>query len=368
MDNYSEKKNHVCHIILRLDIGGLERVLINLINSLSSNFTHTIICLETSSAFEQLLNKPVDIIELNKRPGREFSTHWAIFKWLIKNKPDVVQTYNLPSIEYQALSWLTFRRIRIHAEHGREIDDIDGNNRKRNLLRKISLPFVNQVVSVSTDLTFWLTNSLHVKKRKITQISNGIDTGVFSSAEKLHDSFVVGAVGRIDEVKNHGILIELCKYLEVNNSNVYEQIKFEIVGDGPELSRMRALVTQNNLSNKINFSGKSLKIVDKLNSFSLFLQPSKYEAMPMTVLEAMSCQLPIIASDVGGVSNVISHGVNGLLFNVHNLHELADQVIELFENKSKRDFLALNARKDVVCNYSCNAMANNYKKLYESVN
>jgi len=351
-----------------MDIGGLERVLINLINTMPNNFKHSIVCIEDSSDFSQLLNKQVDIIELKKTPGREFKTHWKILRLLFKNKPRVVQTYNLPTVEYQALAWLARVPIRIHAEHGREIDDMDGKNRKRNLLRKISLPFSTQIVSVSDDLTRWLIDVLKIKASKISNISNGIDTEMFCAKQTENNSFLIGAVGRIDEVKNHELLILLFEYLKEHYPAIYEKVTLEVVGDGPNLTKMKAIVSMKKLNNKIYFSGKSLNVVSKLRSFSLFLQPSHYEAMPMTVLEAMACQLPIIASDVGGVSKVIHHGVNGVLFQTNDLQELVMQVVELFENKSKRECLAFNAREDVVYHYSSQTMADNYMKLYRSVN
>ncbi|MBA6381801.1 glycosyltransferase [Colwellia sp. BRX10-6] len=362
------KQFHICHIILRLDVGGLERVLINLINTMPNNFKHSIICLEIATDFGKLLNKQVDIIELEKLPGREFKTHRKIFFWLLKNKPEVVQTYNLPAVEYQSLAWLARVPLRIHAEHGREVDDIDGLNRKRNLLRKISLPFATKVVSVSNDLTNWLKDTLKIKAEKIIFIANGIDTNVFCYKNVTPYEFVIGAVGRIDDVKNHELLIRLGKYLRENEPSIFEDITIEIIGDGPGLSKMRALVASEKLDDKILFLGKSFNIVEKLNTFSLFLQPSKYEAMPMTVLEAMACRLPVIASNVGGIPKVINHGKNGLLFEANSLEALAERVIYLYHNENKRTYLAANAREDAVRNYSCKAMAENYKKLYESVN
>ena len=118
----------IVHIIYRLDVGGLETVLVALINRLpSKEYIHLIICLTTYTSFrDRLCNDNVRIIALDKKPGKDVRIFFRIFAILAKEQPHIVHTYNIATLEYQVAAFLARVRLRIHAEHGRDFSDLKG--------------------------------------------------------------------------------------------------------------------------------------------------------------------------------------------------------------------------------------------------
>ena len=179
-------KTKVLHVVHRLDIGGLERVLLNCINSLpEAQFEHRIVALTGySEDFKNLLAKPVEVISLNKREGND----WRIFKRFYDQvkifQTHCVHTYNLATVELQFIAWLSGVKLRVHAEHGRDIFDPSGANKKYRLLRKVLSPFITKIIPVSRDLYDWLLNDVGIRRKKLQLILNGISTSNFYPATK----------------------------------------------------------------------------------------------------------------------------------------------------------------------------------------
>ncbi len=124
LTNVKQTKPIIAHLIFRLDIGGLERVMLNCINQMQNeNFQHVIVSLTDANNFAQSDNNQIKVYCLDKKVGSDLGVHFRLFKLLIKIKPFILHTYNLPTIEYHPISWLAGVRGHIHAEHGRDIGD-----------------------------------------------------------------------------------------------------------------------------------------------------------------------------------------------------------------------------------------------------
>ncbi len=186
----------VCHLIYRFDIGGLERVMANCINAMQeNNIEHVVIALTEIGDFSKHLNPNVKTYQLNKKSGKDLASHWRLFKLLRKLKPDILHTYNLAALEYHPIAKCAGVKGHIHAEHGREISDPLGLNKKHNLLRKLISPFIHYFVPVSSDLQTWLIDVVNISGDKVKLIHNGIDIEKFSFKNQLHS-----------ECQFHGVL------------------------------------------------------------------------------------------------------------------------------------------------------------------
>lgn len=188
----------VLHLIHRFDIGGLESVMVNLINSLPENqFNHIIVTLTTAnpSMVATLKEKNIPVIELNKAKGNDIRIHYRLWQLFIKHKPDIVHSYNLATLEYQFIAFLAGIKKRIHAEHGRDIYDLDGSNKKYQLLRRAINPFIHKWIPVSAELATWLVNTVKIPNSKVQLIYNGIDLQTATHpVTKQQDKFIVGTV------------------------------------------------------------------------------------------------------------------------------------------------------------------------------
>ncbi len=173
----------VAHIIYALGTGGLENGLVNIINrSPPGRYRHAIICLTTAEAFAGRLTVPdVEVIELHKRPGHDPAIYLRLWRTLRRLRPAIVHTRNLAALETQVLGLLFPGCKRVHGEHGRDVSDLDGSNRKYQWLRRLLSPLIHRYIAVSQDLAQWLVSTVRIAPGKVAQIYNGVDHSRFPS-------------------------------------------------------------------------------------------------------------------------------------------------------------------------------------------
>ena len=236
----------IAHIIYALGMGGLENGLVNIINRAApERYRHVIICLTRAEGFESRITVPnVEVIALGMKPGHDFGVYWRLWLTLLKLRPAIVHTRNLAALEMQAIAFMLPGTKRIHGEHGRDIYDLDGLNKKYNRLRKIMRLFVQRYIAVSQDLASWLYNTVNVPSEKINQIYNGVDQEKFKpcAARPIpavpdgflpNKAFVIGTVGRLAEVKDQLTLVKAFTLLLERRPELKNQLRLLLVGDGP---------------------------------------------------------------------------------------------------------------------------------------
>jgi sugar transferase (PEP-CTERM/EpsH1 system associated) len=316
----------VVHIVYSLGTGGLENGLINIINRMpTERYRHTIVCLTEAGEFANRIKRPgVPIISLHSGKGHSFVLYWRLWRTLKALSPSIVHTRNLATLEAQIPARLLWGVKSIHGEHGRDVFDLEGKNRKYNLLRKIIRPFVGRYITVSQDLRRWLMGTVGVSENRVVQIYNGVDQELFHPGNgKRMDiapdgflserSFVIGTVGRLAAVKDQATLIRAFKLLLDHNPRKRDDLRLIIAGDGPLRGDLEALIAELGLEQAVWMTGDRSDIADLLRLYDLFVLPSLGEGISNTILEAMATGLPIIATDVGGNPELVEEGVNGWL-------------------------------------------------------
>ena len=359
----------VVHLVYSFGIGGLERVIVNLINNSSElEVEHHIVTLIDDHAFASHLEPKVYLHNLDKKDGKDLHCHWRLFKLLRNLKPDVVHTYNFGTIEYQPIAWLAGVQVRVHAEHGRESSykKID-NPQKYERFRKLIIPFLNYFVVVSKDLQSWGRTCLGLTDKKLKLIFNGISLSEFSSKEsnRTPEYYVFVSVGRLVDVKNHALLLEAFHH-SIEIEPKLQKAKLVIVGDGPNMALLVQQIKDLNLEPNVTLTGHCGDVSSILNRSNVFVLSSKYEAMPMTALEAMACRLPVIAPRVGGVEFILKNNVNGLLVEPNNVQKMAAALVYAFQHKDELSAMGANGRNMVESEFSDDVMCKRYFELYQS--
>lgn len=143
--------------------------------------------------------------------------------------------------------------------------------------------------------------------------------------------------------------------------------KMVFVGDGPERKSAERLTRDMNLSHNVVFLGKQSALVELLSAADIFLLPSQSESFGLAALEAMSCSVPVVASNIGGIPEVVSHGENGFVAELGDTQRMAKYIIDLLKNDKKYKMFAEKARKSSVEKYDINKIVPLYEKLYLSV-
>lgn len=143
--------------------------------------------------------------------------------------------------------------------------------------------------------------------------------------------------------------------------------KLIFVGDGPERKSAERLTRTLNLDNSIIFLGKQSGLVDLLSAADIFLLPSQSESFGLSALEAMSCGVPVIASNIGGIPEVVSHGETGYVAELGDTSRMARYIIELFKNEKKYTSFSENARRRAIEKFESAKIIPVYEELYKKL-
>ena len=371
----------VVHLIYRLDFGGLETLLAECINRMPSDrYRHAIVCLTGFTDFAKVITAPgVEIYALEKPPGLAPQIHLKLWRLLRRLRPAILHGYNLTAVEYAFTAALAGVPVRIHAEHGRDAEDPQGTNKKYRFLRRALTPFIDTYVTVSQDLQQWLQDFIGVPAHKSRFIPNGVDTdrfmpriaeAVIPSVDKQWSQgcFVIGTVGRAHNVKNHHGLIDafLCLRNLLGEEEA-SRLRLVIVGDGPLLPSIKQRVSEQHLDDVVWLPGSRTDIANIMRTFSVFTLPSLAEGTPVTILEAMATGLPIVATKVGGIPEVVEHGVHGLLVPPQDANALAQALLSYFRNLELMHTHGMAGRAAVERQSSVKAMVASYLELYDAL-
>ena len=370
-----QSKIKVVHILNRFTCGGMEIVIVNMINNLPvDKYEHHIISLKKcSEGMDERLHVKVGVHSLNKKEGKDVGFYLRLRILLNSIRPHVVNTYNIGTIDCVLSSLFVGTPVRYHSEHGRDASDPQGINWKYNLLRKILSPFFRKYIVVSEELEQWLGDQVGISPEKIECIYNGVDTNLFyprDSDEKAKikhdvfrvDSFLIGNIGRLDPIKNHEFLLRVFrKFIDMHPEL---DVKLLLIGDGPGKDNVIRLIKNNNLEEYVILPGTLQNIEEIMPSFDIYVQTSIAEGLPMVILESMSSGVPVVSTDVGGISEIIDHESNGYLIESNNDDELLNWLNRLQKNTSLRVVSARNARKKIQNIFSLDKMVREYDRLY----
>lgn len=372
----------VVHLVYRLDIGGLETLLVDAINRMpAQRYRHAVVCLTDYTDFAQRITRPgVELFALHKPPGLGLASHVKLFKLLRRLRPAILHTYNLGTIEYAAVAMAAGVPVRVHAEHGRDAGDPNGTNRKHNLLRRLLVPVIDRYVPVSADLQQWLKEVVGIPDAKNQFIGNGVDTERFRAGPVAGDGaepwtapglFVIGTVGRLQDVKDQACLVDAFARLRQLLPAQRDRLRLVLVGDGPLRAKLAQRIAAAGLQDVAYLAGPRSDVAPVMRSFSLFALPSMAEGTPVTLLEAMASSLPVVATRVGGIPDLVVDGTTGTLVPPADPEQLASALASYISDGDGDSDLARRhgaaGRARVEQHYSIAAMLASYLALYDGL-
>jgi len=369
----------IAHVIYRFDVGGLENGLVNLINRIpEQRFRHAIISLTDRSQFSQRVKrKDVPVFTLNKPPGNSPATQFRLWRLLSRLRPDIVHTRNIGALDATVPAALAGVRVRIHGEHGRDVDDLDGTNTRRQLVRRLYRPFIHQYITVSRDLAQYLQEKILVSPSRVAQIMNGVDSSLFSPLGERRDTvphpgfcgpehFVIGTVGRMQEVKDQVTLARAFVRLVQIMPGAEQRLRLVMVGDGPLRERVRTVLAGAGLEQHAWLPGKRDDVARIMRSFDLFVLPSLAEGISNTILEAMATGLPVLATAVGGNRELVREGQTGTLVPRDDPESMALALRAYAQSPELGRRQGREARRAIENEFGMEAMVNGYMKIYDT--
>jgi sugar transferase (PEP-CTERM/EpsH1 system associated) len=366
----------VLHVVYSFSIGGLENVIVQLINRLPADrFEHVVLSLTTISDFKHRITQPgVRFIELNKPPGHAVPLYPRIYKLLRELRPDVLHTCNFAALELVPLGWLARVPLRLHAEHGWDAHDKNGENLRHQRVRRFYRPFVSHFVGVSQEIDDYLGSAIRVPAARRSLIANGVDTALFSPAAGQRQTvpgcpfepgnhWLVGTVGRLQTVKNQPLLARAFVRLIQQRPQAAERARLVIVGEGPLRAEVEGILSAAGLQHLAWLPGARNDVPDVLRMLDVFVLPSQAEGTSCTLQEAMASGLPVVATAVGGNPDLVQQGITGLLVPSDDEAALADALASLWAVPEKLRAMGAAGREIAVQTLGLDAMVSAYQAL-----
>ncbi|HLX29157.1 MAG TPA: TIGR03088 family PEP-CTERM/XrtA system glycosyltransferase [Casimicrobiaceae bacterium] len=366
----------VVHVVYRFAIGGLENGVVNLLNRLPADrFRHAVISLTDVTDFRQRVTRDdVAFFELHKPTGHGAKVFPALFRVFRRLRPAIVHTRNLAALEATFPAWLAGVPIRIHGEHGRDVDDLDGSNRKYRLVRRMHRPFVDQYVALSQDLVRYLIDAIGVSPAIVEHIVNGVDTSSFTPAPERAilpgspfagcDLWVFGTVGRLQAVKNQTHLARAFVRALAIEPGLRDSARLVIVGDGPLRADVQAILAEGKATGLAWLPGERNDVAEVMRALDVFVLPSRAEGISNTILEAMASGLPVLATDVGGNRELVVHET-GMLVAPDDVDALANGLLYYARARTAAKAAGRAGRIRVERVHGLDGMAARYAALYE---
>lgn len=360
------KRIKVVHLVRTLDMGGLERVVIDLARFHNRElFEVEVVCLggEGELAAEcRSHGIPVTALQLSN--AGHFKRFSKLAKALRGLKPDVLHTHNSgPHVNGVVARMLTRIPVLVHTKHGRNYV-----NRKWAVFQnRIASRLSSCVVPVSADAAEVARTIEKVPERLIKVIRNGIVLDDYRCEETPHrrrETMLRAIhVARLNPVKDQQNLLRAVRKVV----DEVPEFTLEIAGDGQERARLEELSASLNLQKHVRFLGMRDDVADLLNAADMFVLSSLSEGISLTLLEAMAAGLPVVATDVGGNREVVVDGETGLLVPKQDSDRLAHAILSLVRDPGRADQMGRAGRQRVEQTFDVRVVVETYENFYREL-
>lgn len=369
--NASERPLNLMFVITSMPVGGAETLLVNMVRRFD----------------RQRINPMIGCLKEKGPLGEEISAEIPVFENLIHHKFDVAVARRLRNLyrENEVDAVITvgagdkmfwgrlaarYARVPVILSALHSTGWPDGVGKLNRLLTGITDGFI----AVAKQHAEYQINQEKFPEHKVFMIPNGIDTNRFQFDPKARQTWrtkyqipesapVVGIVAALRPEKNHPLFLETA-------ANVIKEIPeahFVIAGDGPERPGLEAIAQEKQIASNVHFLGSISDIPGVLSMTDMFALTSHNEASPVSIMEALSCTRPVVATNVGSIDESVVEGKTGFLVPAGESGPMTERWVELLSNPSLRNELGENGRNHIIEFSSLDSMTNGYTELVESI-
>jgi len=339
-------KIKILYVITSLGLGGAEKLLLYYLKNLDKQKYSLYVCCfrERPDDFNEEMSKYAKIINLKIENKFNPVIIFYIWKLIREIKPDIIHTHLFQPRVYTSIANLfNNRSVLITQKHSIV------NPKKHNifiLFEMISIWMNKKVIAISESVKNSLIKYEFIPQHKIFVLPNCIDYQTFHKASnrqfiRKSDEIVIGTVGRLEKVKGISYLLLAMKIILTK----FPDARLEIVGDGSQAGELVGITKKLGISNSVKFFGKFTDVIPFYNKMNIFILPSILEGFGIVLLEAMAAGIPVVASDVDGIREVVIQGESGILIPPKNPDAIASAVIQLIENPQLVKSLVENGLK-----------------------
>ena len=278
--------------------------------------------------------------------------------WLRRHRIKVIQTCDLYANIF-GLIGAALAGVPVRIGSRRELNPDKSAAQIR--LQRFAYRFATRIVANSPAAVKML-ESEGVKLSDVSVIPNGVDIAAYQRREPRTSIREVVTVANLRPEKNHETLIAAAAALAPSHPS----LRFAVVGDGSRAAELQALARARGVDHIVDFLGHREEVPTVLAAADLFVLPSRSEAFPNSAIEAMAAGLPVIATAVGGLLDLIDHGRTGLLVPPCDPDALAGAIASLVRDPALAQQLGANAREEAVNRFGFDRMIHAFEDLYET--
>lgn len=347
-----------------LAIGGAEKFVLDLAVNLKRD-NYDVVVAETRnkvhSVFRRMLEEhEIKIVDLTGKSYLEMLKKQICY--LANNHFDVIHA-NIGSVLHTMLvCWMLRIPRKFYTIHN-EPKLLYGDSIFKKMVYKTAFSFFGFVpVAISQTIRNAVASEFGIDRTRIPIVNNGVDIERFvpTEFEKHGQDIRLISVGTLYWVKNQKMLIDAT----INLHNRGYIVSLDILGEGEDRCRLETAIAQCNADSYIFLHGRKEDIEVYLQRSDIYVSASKTEGLPLSILEAMACGLPIVATDVGGTKDIVIDGVNGFLVSADSQEELETAIENLINDHVLRKDLGYQSR-NIAEKWSLSNCVNNYENLYD---
>ena len=359
----------IMQVVLSLAPGGTERLVIEICRRLAPGVESVVCCLDAAGEWaNELTSLGIPVHALGRAPGFHPSLGRAIARLADRYHVDALHCHHYSPYVYGLVATLLGRGPGlVFTEHGRLSDQAP--SRKRRRINPLIERFGGEIVAVSGDLKRHMVAE-GFSDTRISVVHNGIDVGPPVQPDDRararrelgldRSHFVVGSVGRLDSVKDFGSLIDAFAFASGTRPNW----RLVLVGGGPEEEALRHAARARGVERKVVFTRFRADARRLLPGLDLFASSSIHEGLSLTILEAMACELPVVATRVGGTPEAVADAQTGLLVPPRAPQALADALLALAASPERRRAMGCAGRLRAIQHFTIDRMLDSYLTAY----
>ena len=355
----------LCIVIPSLDVGGTERQVRYLVEGLAGDFDIDVVCTRQRGAWAEHVEPLANVTHLGIRSAWDPRIFFLLWKHFRSNLPDIVQTFlfgfdhtansaarraGVPvvvSSRRERATWKKPRHVWLQRRANSNVDAIVANS-------SAVAVFCSEQEIQPLDRYEVIYNAVAPEEESETTIDARVDMTV------PHTVPLVGMVANCAPEKDRELFVAMAERIRAK----WPDAHFALIGDGPRREAIQRLVVHRGLADAFRFLGSKPQLRAYYEAMDVFVLTSKTEGMPNVVLEAMAYARPVIAAAVGGIPEVVSDRVTGLLIPSRNPDAFAAAVLELFDRPDERERIGRQSAVYVRERFSPQAMVDAYRSLY----
>lgn len=358
----------VAHIIDELPPDGAERLLVDLMRRRSGRFRYVVVCLVKGGPLEsEFAALGVPVVIIGRTSKFDLGMVLRLARWMRREQVAVVHTHLFTADVFGRLAaCLAGVRAVLSTSH-----NVNGwKGRAHRLLDRLLAGVSSRVVGCTEEVGRVLVQRDRIPARKVAVVENGVDLRRFDavSAEGVRqefgiapDAMLMGVVGRLHPQKGHEDLLQAFVRLRQLTDRKFQCL---FIGEGDLRSQLEAEVARLGLGDVVRFTGLRQDVPRLLVALDVFVMPSRWEGLPMAMLEAMACGKPCVVTSVGGIPSVIDDGANGLMLPAEQPEAMAHALARMLTDEGLRRRLGATARDCALRRYDVGRALAAYEAMY----